>query len=329
MSIRTSKSSTSIENGTAPALQRDSSRRSPAQRDPSERINLRDSIPFIIVHVVALSALWIGVTPMQLAVCIGLYVLRMWGVTAGYHRYFSHRSYKTSRWFQFLLAVVATSSTQKGVLWWAAHHRHHHRHSDEREDIHSPKQSGFWWSHVGWILSNKYDDTRFDLIKDFAKYPELRWLNRFQIVPPVVLALSLYLIGGFGLMVWGYFVSTVFLFHGTFFINSLAHVFGRRRYETTDTSRNSFLLALITLGEGWHNNHHHYQSSANQGWFWWEIDLTYYSLKVLQWFGIVWDVRTPPAHAKYAHLAGEKGAEAGKRSAARRPAMQVREPTTV
>lgn len=315
MSSRTATSS--IENGTSPTV----------QRDPSERILVRDTVPFILVHVVALSVFWIGVTPTQLAVCVGLYVLRMWGVTAGYHRYFSHRAYKTSRWFQFVLALVATSSTQKGVLWWAANHRHHHRYSDEPEDIHSPKQSGFWWSHVGWILSRKYDETRLDLIKDFAKYPELRWLNRFQIVPPVLLALSLYLVGGFGLMVWGYFVSTVFLFHGTFFINSLAHVFGRRRYETTDTSRNSFLLALITLGEGWHNNHHHYQSSANQGWFWWEIDLTYYSLKVLQWFGVVWDVRTPPAHAKYAHLEGAKGEKASKRPAPRKPAMQVREPT--
>lgn len=298
----------------------------PASRkahDASGRVYFPDTLPFLFVHVMALSALWIGVTPTQLAVCIGLYVVRMWGVTAGYHRYFSHRAFKTSRWFQFVLALVATSSTQKGVLWWAAHHRHHHRYSDQPEDLHSPKQSGFWWSHVGWILSRNYDETRFDLIKDFAKYPELRWLNRYQLVPPVVLAVSLYLVGGFGLLVWGYFVSTVFLFHGTFFINSLAHVFGRRRYETTDTSRNSFLLALITLGEGWHNNHHHYQSSANQGWFWWEIDLTYYSLKILQWLGVVWDVRTPPAHARDAHL---QGAQDGRRRPDRKPAVKVRDP---
>lgn len=285
------------------------------------------AIPFAVIHLMALAAFFVGVTPTQLAVCLGLYLLRMWAITVGYHRYFSHRAFKTSRVFQFVLAFLATTSVQKGVLWWAGNHRHHHRHSDTENDLHSPRQSGFFWAHVGWILSHKWDETRLDLIKDFAKYPELRWLNRNYWLPPLVLASLLTWVGGFGLLVWGFFVSTVLLYHCTFFINSLAHVFGRRRYETKDDSRNSFILALLTLGEGWHNNHHHYQSSANQGFFWWEIDLSYYSLKTLEKLHIVWDVRTPPERAKYAHLQGEKGErrrQVGRRSM--RPAIASGKP---
>src|SRR5262249_23473193 len=198
---------------------------------------------------------------------------------------------------------LAETSTQKGVLWWAAHHRDHHKYSDQPEDLHSPIQNSLWWSHVGWILSPKYNETRFDRIKDFAKYPELRFLNKHYWLPPVVLAAVLIAIGGLPLAIWGYLVSTVLLWHGTFTINSLSHVFGRVRYKTTDQSKNNFVLALITMGEGWHNNHHFYQSTANQGWFWWEIDASYYILKALSWLGLVWDLRTPPRHIKYAHLA--------------------------
>jgi stearoyl-CoA desaturase (delta-9 desaturase) len=195
------------------------------------------------------------------------------------------------------MAFMATTSTQKGVLWWAANHRHHHRYSDTEEDLHSPTIFGFWWAHVGWILSDKYQDTRVDLIRDFDRYPELRWLNRYHLVPPVMLATALFLIGGWGTLVWGFFVSTVALWHSSFTINSLSHVFGRRRYETPDTSRNSLFLALLTLGEGWHNNHHHYMASVRQGFFWWEVDVSYYTLKVLSWFHVVWDLRQPPPAA--------------------------------
>jgi stearoyl-CoA desaturase (delta-9 desaturase) len=225
----------------------------------------------------------------------------MFGITAGFHRYFSHRTYKTSRVFQFVLAWLGTTSAQKGVLWWSAHHRDHHKFSDQPEDLHSPLQKGLWWAHVGWILCPKNDATKFDRIRDFAKYPELRWLNKWHILPPVALAVLLFLVGGSGLLVWGFFVSTVILWHGTFTINSLSHVFGSTRYRTTDTSKNNFLLALLTLGEGWHNNHHFYQSTANQGWFWWEIDGSYYALRVLSLFGLVWDLRTPPKHIRDAH----------------------------
>jgi stearoyl-CoA desaturase (delta-9 desaturase) len=267
--------------------------------DPSEKLSWLSSVPFFLMHLALVAMFFLPVRPVDVAVCVGLYVLRMWGITAGFHRYFSHRAYKTGRVFQFVLAWVGTMSAQKGVLWWAAHHRHHHRHSDQEEDIHSPAQKGFWWSHVGWILCTKYDETKYDSIKDFARFPELVWLNKFHLVPPVLLGVACYLVGGWSMLVVGFFLSTVLLWHGTFTINSLSHVFGKRRYKTTDTSRNNWLLALVTLGEGWHNNHHYHQNTANQGWFWWEVDLSYYSLKALSWVGVVEGLRLPSEAVKY------------------------------
>ena len=263
---------------------------------PGERrITFWASLPFFAVHAACVAAFFTGFRWTHIVLALALYYVGMFFVTAGYHRYFSHRSFKTTRAFQFVLAFMAMTSAQKGVLWWAAHHRHHHRFSDLEEDLHSPLQSGFWWSHVGWILSDKYNRTRTELIADFAKYRELRWLDKYHLVPPITLALALFLIGGWGALVWGFFIRTVMLWHGSFTINSLSHVFGRRRYPTADTSKNNWWLALLTLGEGWHNNHHHFMASARQGFFWWEIDGTYYVLKVLSWFRIVWDLRQPPA----------------------------------
>ena len=270
--------------------------------DSKQKLDWLTSLPFFGVHVMCLFALYTGAPLVDVAVCVGLYVLRMWGITAGYHRYFSHRAYKTGRVFQFFLALVGSLAVQKGPLWWAAHHRHHHRYSDTEQDIHSPTQRGFWWSHMGWILSSAYDETRHESIKDFARFPELRWLNRFHLAPPIALAVALYFIGGFSMLVWGFFISTTLLWHGTFTINSLSHIFGHRRYKTTDTSRNNWLLALITLGEGWHNNHHYHQNTANQGWFWWEVDFSYYTLKVLSWLRVVSDLRTPSEAVKYSYL---------------------------
>jgi stearoyl-CoA desaturase (delta-9 desaturase) len=247
------------------------------------------------------------------------YYVRMFGVTGVHHRYFSHRTYKTSRWFQFVLAFLAETSTQKGVLWWGAHHRDHHKHSDDPEDVHSPVQKGFWWSHVGWIMVRRYTPTNLHRIADFAKYPELVWLNKYYLVPPIALGVAMFLIGGWPLLLWGYFISTVVLWHGTFTINSLAHLWGSKRYVNTDDSRNNFWLAMITLGEGWHNNHHYYQSSTNQGFFWWEIDITYYILKAMSAVGLVWDLRTPPKHVRDAYLEQQQaiGVERMKTAAAK------------
>jgi len=220
----------------------------------------------------------------------------MFFVTAGYHRYFSHRSFKTSRAFQFIMALLAQTCMQRGVLWWASHHRDHHRFSDTPKDLHSPLQRGFWWSHLGWFLSPIFDETNLRRIGDLAKYPELRLLNRFPHIPGIFLAAILLAAGGVHALVWGFFVSTVLLWHGTFTINSLSHLIGQRRYQTTDDSRNHWALALLTMGEGWHNNHHHYQSSTNQGFFWWELDLTHLLLRTLARTGLIWDLRRPPRH---------------------------------
>jgi stearoyl-CoA desaturase (delta-9 desaturase) len=260
------------------------------------------TIPFIALHVACITVIWVGVSLPAVILCVALYIVRMFGLTAGYHRYFSHRSFKTGRAVQFLLALLGTMAVQKGPLWWAAHHRRHHKYSDQEGDVHSPITSGLWWSHIGWVISRKYDATDWNAIKDFARYPELRWLNKYHVVPPIALAVACFFAGvlfgasGWQWLVWGFVISTVVLYHGTFTVNSLAHIWGSRRYETTDQSRNNFWIALWTGGEGWHNNHHHYMASVRQGFFWWEIDCSYYVLKVMSWFRLVWDLRLPPKH---------------------------------
>jgi stearoyl-CoA desaturase (delta-9 desaturase) len=257
------------------------------------------TIPFWGVHVAAIVGLFL--VPWNWAgfgLCMAMYAVRMFGITGGYHRYFSHRTYKMGRVMQFLMALLGTTAAQKGVLWWASNHRRHHKHSDDPMDMHSVRQDGFFHSHVGWIIARDYEETDFARIKDFAKYPELRWLNRYHLVPPVVLGVAMYAtLGGWGL-VWGFLLSTTLLWHGTFTINSLSHLFGRRRYQTTDDSRNNWFLAIITLGEGWHNNHHYYQRSTSQGFYWWEYDVTMYVLRVLSWVGLVKDLAVVPAHVR-------------------------------
>jgi stearoyl-CoA desaturase (Delta-9 desaturase) len=254
-----------------------------------------DTVPFIAIHLACFGALWTGVSWTSIGVCVGLYLLRMFGVTAGYHRYFSHRSFKTSRAGQLALAVLAQTSTQKSVLWWAALHRHHHKHSDTELDVHSPVHRSFLYSHVGWIFDRQYDAADVEAVPDLARYPELMFLTRHEQLPAIALALLLFALGGWELLVVGFCWSTVLLYHGTFFINSLAHVHGSARYVTGDDSRNNWWLALITLGEGWHNNHHAYQRSCRQGFRWYEVDITYYVLRALSWTGVVWDLGTPPA----------------------------------
>ena len=266
----------------------------PPSGEPHDDIIYPATVPFVLVHLAVFGAIWTGVSATALWVAFALYVIRMWAVTAGYHRYFSHRSYKTSRFFQFVLAFLAQSSAQRGAVWWAAIHRHHHLQSDTPEDIHSPMHMGFWASHVGWIFRPKRYTADYSSVRDLTRYPELVWLNKYHLVPAIILAVACFLAGGWQMLVVGFFWSTVVLYHGTFFINSLAHVVGTQRYVTGDDSRNNWWLALITLGEGWHNNHHHYQSATAQGWRWYEIDISYYLLKVLSWMGVVWDLRAPP-----------------------------------
>jgi stearoyl-CoA desaturase (delta-9 desaturase) len=248
-------------------------------------------LPFLLLHLAALGVLFVRFRWSLLGLMLALYTVRMFAITAGYHRYFSHRTYKLGRIWQFIMALLAETSGQKGVLWWAAHHRVHHRRADNDGDIHSPGLRGFWWAHVGWVLSNEYDDYDPRLIQDFGKYPELRWLDKHYCVPPVILGGAILALGGLDAFVWGFLVSTILLFHGTFTINSLAHLWGSRRFATPDDSRNNFVLAVITLGEGWHNNHHQFMYACRQGIRWWELDVTYYGLKVLSWIGIAHDLR--------------------------------------
>jgi len=272
------------------------------------------TIPFVGMHVAVLTLFWVGWSPVAVGTAIFFYALRMFAITGFYHRYFSHKSFRTSRPLQFIFGVIGASSVQRGPLWWAANHRIHHAHADKSEDVHSPVQHGFLWSHMCWFLSRRNFRTRVDHIRDFARFPELRFIDRYDVVVPILFAISLFLFGqllahvapdlgtnGWQMLVWGFVISTVVLYHMTFTITSLAHQIGYRRYDTQDTSRNHFILALITFGEGWHNNHHFYPSSARQGFRWWELDLTYYILRMFQMLGLIWDVRPVPARVLNPH----------------------------
>ena len=255
-------------------------------------------VPFVGMHLMCFGVIWVGVSFTAVIVAIALYALRMLAITGFYHRYFSHRTFRTSRVLQFIFASLGAMAVQRGPLWWAAHHRHHHAHSDDMTDAHSPHQHGFFWSHVGWFLSRKNFATRSDLVQDLNRYPELRFLDRYDIVMPVLLATVLFVVGGAQLLIWGFFISTVVLYHATFTVNSLAHVFGRRRYATRDQSRNNWFLAIFTFCEGWHNNHHHFPGSVRQGFYWWEFDVTYYVLRALAAVGLIWDLKTVPVRIR-------------------------------
>ena len=259
-----------------------------------EDILYPEAVPFVLLHLAAFAAIWTGVTWQSLVICVVLYFLRIFGIGAGYHRYFAHRAYSTGRVFQFFLAFLSQSTAQKSALWWAAKHRHHHLHSDTEQDVHSPRHKGFIYAHLGWIFSTRHRTTDLTKIADFARFPELMLLHKWELTPAVILAVITFLIAGWPGLVVGFVWSTVLVYHGTFCINSLAHVHGRKRYVTGDDSRNNWLLALMTMGEGWHNNHHAFQSSVRQGFRWWEFDPTFYILKALSWCGVVWNLKTPP-----------------------------------
>ncbi len=280
---------------------------------PSSDIDFWRVLPFVLIHLACMCVFWVKWSWFAVAFAIALYVIRMFAITGFYHRYFAHKAFQTSRFGQFIFAVLGATAVQRGPLWWAAHHRNHHAHSDEQADAHSPVQHGFFWSHAGWFLSRANFATHLDRVKELAKFPELRFLDRFDVIVPIVFALAIFGLGellafhaphletnGWQLLVWGFVISTVLLYHATFSVNSLAHVWGKRRYITRDHSRNNLFIAVFTLGEGWHNNHHHYPGAAKQGFYWWEIDLTYYGLRLLAALGLIWDLRKVPIEIREA-----------------------------
>jgi len=282
----------------------------PVEIDPAreDRIDWLRAAPFVAMHLACIGVLWVGVSPVALGVAAALYAVRMFALTGFYHRYFSHRSFRTSRGVQFVFALIGASCVQRGPLWWAAHHRNHHRHADTARDPHSPDVYGFLWSHVGWFLTPRNFRADLSRVPDLVKFRELRLLDRYDTLVPVLLAVALYALGevlhhvapGLGtsggqMLIWGFFVSTVVLFHATVTINSLAHRYGKRRYETHDDSRNNVWLALLTFGEGWHNNHHFFPGSSRQGFRWWEIDITWYGLKLMAMLGLVQGLKPVPA----------------------------------
>lgn len=264
-------------------------------------------IPFVLIHLSMVLVFTVPFSWLLVVICLLSTYLRLFGITAGFHRYFSHRSFKTSRWFQFILALIGTTAAQHGPLWWAAHHRHHHRFSDTKNDTHSPVQNGFFHAHFAWLFEEKNKTIQTHYINDLLRFPELNFIERFYYGFVALYAVFIYGLGylvessfpqsqltAYSIFVYGFLLSTVFLYHLTFSINSLMHLVGKRVYQTTDDSRNHFLLALLTLGEAWHNNHHRYPLSERQGFTWWQIDITHYILKFFEKLGLIWDIKTPP-----------------------------------
>jgi stearoyl-CoA desaturase (delta-9 desaturase) len=278
---------------------------------PTSRVRAGAAAGFLLVHAAAAVGVFVvGFSWSGAALCLLSYYVRMFAITAGFHRYFSHRTYRLARVPQFLLAFLGQTAAQKGVLWWASNHRHHHKYSDRPEDIHSPIQRGFCWSHIGWILSPDHATTDLSRVPDLAKYPELVWLDRREYLPTILYAASLYLAFGWTGLIFGYFLSTVLLWHGTFSINSVMHLVGRRVFATTDDSRNSFVFAVATMGEGWHNNHHWAPGSATQGFRWWEIDPSFYLLWLGERLGIVRGLHRPPRRWRDAALEAARSGRA-------------------
>jgi stearoyl-CoA desaturase (Delta-9 desaturase) len=296
----------------------DNHRYQPPKTASAESIDWWRVLPFVVLHLALVALFWVGWSPFAVVFAILMYVVRMFAITGFYHRYFAHKTFQTSRIAQFIFALIGATAVQRGPLWWAAHHRCHHMHADQPLDVHSPHQHGLLWSHLGWFLSHANFKTQLDRVRELSRYRELCWLDRFDSLIPIAFAAIIYSLGallqarapvlqtsGWQLIVWGFVVSTIALYHATFCVNSLAHVWGSRRYATRDHSRNNLLIAILTLGEGWHNNHHHFPGSAKQGFYWWEIDLTYYGLKLLAALGIIWQLKQVPLDIRAQHASKE------------------------
>jgi stearoyl-CoA desaturase (delta-9 desaturase) len=265
--------------------------------------------PLVLLHLTCGLVFVVGASRVATTVFVVTCVVQLFGLTMGYHRLLAHRSFKTSRGFQFVLALLGTLAGQNGPLWWVGHHVHHHRYADQEDDIHSPR-AGIFWSHMGWLFSPRIIPIRYEMVTALARLPEMRLLQQYSYVVSLVYALLLYLLGvvwrgldpaagvsGAQLVVWGSVLSTVCVYHITLCVGSIAHLYGTRPFPTRDDSRNNVILAFLLLGDGWHNNHHYCPSSARMGFRWWEFDPNYAILRLLERIGIVWDLKAPPRGA--------------------------------
>ena len=318
----------------------DSSTFDAPDRPGNRRVDPLRAAPFVALHATCGLVAVVGVSPVALWVCAALYVSRMFFITAFYHRYFSHRAFRASRAMTLAMALLGCTAGQRGPLWWAAHHRDHHQTSDTPEDPHSPRHRGRWYSHTLWFLTPESFATPAERVRDWMRLPELRIVERIDWLPFVALGAACAALGGWlesarpelgtsaaQMFVWGFAVSTVLLYHATYTINSLAHGWGSRRYDTPDDSRNNALLAAITLGEGWHNNHHRYPASARQGFRWWEIDPTWLGLRLLAALGLVSDLAPVPAWVTAGASPRPVGTHDASRASSLRQRSSPREPT--
>ena len=265
-------------------------------------------IGMTLFHVACLGVLYTGVSSAAVYTALGLYVFRGIGVTGGYHRLLAHRSFKTSRPVQFIFALLGSMAVQGGPLWWVAHHRHHHAATETDEDIHSPVTHGLWQAHMGWMMTDAAFNEKGTNARDLHKFPEIKFLQRHYVWLVVAQPLALFLFGawlgeayntsGLQMMVWGFFISTVFTWHVTFMVNSVCHRWGARPYDAGDASTNNVFIGLLGFGEGWHNNHHKFPSSARHGLVWWQLDTTYLLLRLLETLGLVRDLKIPLAFRK-------------------------------
>jgi stearoyl-CoA desaturase (delta-9 desaturase) len=257
-------------------------------------------ISMVVFWTVQASALLVFAVPFAwplVALWAASHFLRAIGLTLAFHRYFAHRAFQMSRPARFLWTLIGTAAMQKGPLWWAGHHINHHRFADREGDPHSPAVSGFYYAHIGWFLNDARHDrlaATNPVVRDFSSAPEIVWLERYHFVPPLALAVAMFLAGGWPWLIWGFCLPTMTLAHATFAINTINHMFGSRRFETRDASRNNVFTAVFAAGEGWHNNHHRYQRAARNGFYWWEFDPTWYVIRAMKAVGLAWDVQVVP-----------------------------------
>ena len=259
-----------------------------------QRVNWATTITMALFHVGAVAALFMfnwrafGVAVFLYWMCTGL------GISMGYHRLHTHRSYKLPIWIEYFFAVCGTLTLEGGPIFWVATHRIHHQHSDKPGDPHSPRD-GAWWAHMLWLLTgeSKHSNTRMmsKYAPDLAKDRFYVWLNDYHWLPLLVLGVILFAVGGWPMLLWGVCVRVVFGLHATWLVNSATHMWGGRRFNTRDDSRNNWWVALITFGEGWHNNHHAHPTSARHGLAWYELDLSWIQITILKYLGIAKSIR--------------------------------------